>query len=193
MDLNAAGSASPPSAGAPPTPPNEPDEQEVSGNVTPEEQAQYDRFIDAVYKLIYGKGRWEAVLKRIESAPDKVEALAFACSAAVLRVVQAARQAGEEIAPDVIMHGGEELIEVVAEDVPKFGGPSYAAEEIESAFYRAIDMYREAAEQSGLVSLEAVNGDMQMLEAADQNGELAQVFGALQAKGGAGRKPQGGA
>lgn len=178
-----AGEATEPDEGA------EEDEGEQP-NVSPEEQAQYEKFMDAALKLIYGPERWPAVLKRLQSAPDKVEALAFVGSAAVLRVATAAQKAGDRISPDVLLHGGAELIEMIAEDAGKFGVHKYDADAVEAALLRGMDMFREAAERSGLVSLEEVDQDLKMLQSADQSGELASVFQALQSKSGGARPPK---
>jgi hypothetical protein len=171
----------------------ETEEEGPEANVSPEEQAVYDRFMDQAYKMVYGKERWPTVLRRIQSAPDKVEALATVGSVTALRIATAAKQAGDPISGDVLLAGASELLETLAEDVGKFGVHDYTPDEVEAALYRGMDMFRDAAQQSGLLTAEASGEDMQMLDDANKNGQLGDVFAALQSKSGGRTAPQQGA
>lgn len=168
-------------------------EEGAEANVSPEEQAVYDRFVNEAYKMIYGKDRWPTVLRRIQAAPDKAEALATVGSTVTLRIATAAKQAGNPISGDVLLAGASEVLETLSEDVGKFGVHDYTPDEVEAALYKGMDMFREAAQQSGLLTAADADADVRMLDAANQNGQLGDVFTALQAKSGGRTTPQQGA
>ena len=165
-------------------------EEGPEANVSPEEQAVYDRFMNEAYKMVYGKDRWPTVLRQISSAPDKPDALATMVSMVALRIATAAKKAQSPISGDVLLAGASELMETMAEDFEKFGAATFSTADLETALYRGMDKFREAAQQSGLLTMEDADADVRMLAEADQNGQLGAVFSALQAKSGGRPSPQ---
>lgn len=156
-------------------------------NVTPEEQAQYDRFIDMAFRLIYDERSFPAILKRLAATPDPVEGLAAVVVMVVSRLKDSAQQQGVEISPDVLFHGGSELLEDIADTAAKAGVHQYTEQQLEQALYRALDLYR-AMDQRGGADQQTFQQDWNALVQADRQGRLGDLVPQL-----AGAGSQGGA
>ncbi|MBP2230835.1 hypothetical protein J2847_004144 [Azospirillum agricola] len=144
-------------------------------NVTPEEQAQYDQFIDRAFRLIYDQKSFPTILKRLTATPDPVEGLAAVVVMVVTRLRDSAKQQGVEISPDVLYHGGAELLEDVADTAAKAGIYQYTPEEMEKALYRALDLYR-TMERRGGGDPRPYQQDWDALMQADQQGRLGEML-----------------
>lgn len=137
---------------------------------TPEEQDQYDRFIDKAIELISKPDVFRSLMTRIDQ--DPVDGLAVAAVTAVQRVQAAAERAGEKIDGGVMFHGGVEIIETLADDAATLGIYDFTPEDLEAATYRAMDLYRESMPPDPA----AVQDDMQALLEADRAGRLGEVL-----------------
>ncbi|MCP4536509.1 MAG: hypothetical protein GY832_05125 [Chloroflexi bacterium] len=146
-------------------------------NVTPEEQAEYDKFVDNGSKLIFDENMAPQILKRIEEAEAPAEGLASVVVNLVLRLRDAARQSGAEIDPAILMHGGMELMENLAELSAAAGVHEFSEKEKESALYLAMDKFGTIELETGNLNKEALTEDMNMLQQADQSGGLDQLLG----------------
>lgn len=147
------------------------------GNVAPEEQAAYDKFVDNGFKLIYDDKTMPNILNLLQSSQDKILNLASAALNVVMHLKESAKNAGREIPPDILMHGGVEILEDLAELSDKAGIYEYSQDEIEGATYRAFDMYREMEDQRGETDQEARMAEMQELAQAEKDGRLGEMFG----------------
>ncbi len=162
-------------------PGQQPEPQEET-NVTPEEQAQYDEFVDKGYQLLYGKTTFQQMVQRATAGGDPIEGLASVVVLVVRRLEETASGAGKKISPDVMFHGGTELLEDFADTLSKAGMHDYTAEEIEGALYRAMDIYREQTGQAGGEVKPEVAADWQALQQADRTGEIDRIFPGLKEK-----------
>jgi hypothetical protein len=170
----------PPAEGAP---------DEEASNVTPEEQAAYDRFVDNCYSLIYDKKTIGNVLKSLDATDDPKMNLANTTVMIVKRVADSARQAGQQVSVDVLMHGGAEVLEDLADLAAKMGLHSYTPDEIEGAVYIAADLYRGMAEADGTLDIEGSKRDMAMAIQADQAGQMDAIIPGASARFGAKKEP----
>lgn len=169
-----------------------PVDQGEQPNVSPEEQAQYDRFIDMAFRLIYDQKSFPSILKRLTATPDPVEGLAAVVVMVVSRLKDSAKQQGLELSNDVLFHGGTELLEDLADTAAKAGIHQYTAQEMEKALYRALDLYRTMEQREGGSDPRPFQQDWDALVQADQQGRLGDLVPQLaQAGGGQGRtQPQ---
>jgi hypothetical protein len=149
------------------------------GNVSPEEQGQYDQFMDNAYKLIYSDNSLPKVLERIKSSPNPVEAIAHIAASTVVRLQDSAEKAGSPISPDVMFQGGVEIIEDLADMAGEAGAHDFTDEELESATYQAMDLYQQMASDAGMVDQQAATQDMAALQQADSAGTLEQMVPGL--------------
>jgi hypothetical protein len=164
-------------------------EGEQPSNVTPEEQAAYERFVDNCYSLVYDKKTIGNVLKSLDATDDPKMNLANTTVMIVKRVADSARQAGQQVSTDVLMHGGAEVLEDLADLAAKMGLHSYTPDEIEGAVYIAADLYRGMAEADGTLDIEGSKRDMAKAIQADQAGQMDAIIPGASARFGAKKEP----
>ncbi len=157
---------------------------------SPEEQQQYDMFVNNAYQMLYDDKVLPGVLKSLQGNGDPKEGLANTAAMVVMRVEESAKQNGREISPDVLYHGGTEILESLAETAEAAGLHEYSEDELEGALYRALDIYREM--KGGQLNRDAIQQDFAAIVQADQQGNLTDMLPQLKGmKGGGGeRKPQ---
>lgn len=177
--LNATPSASAPAAA--PTQPAaaKPAEAGDESNVSPEEQTQYDEFVTNGMSLLHNEKGLSALLQSIQGDGNPVEGLANTVASVVIRVEDSAQQQGAEISGDVLMHGGTELLEQAAELAQEAGIHDFSDDDLESALYLAMDIYRTTRQQQGKLPTEQLGQDMQELQAAEQDGSLEKAIPGL--------------
>ncbi len=159
---------------------------EEAPNVSPEEQAQYDKFVTDGLDLIYKGGQVRpGILKLLDEDPsDLIKALgdieAFdnfspvvaLAATTVIIVLQLVRSAGDEKpSGEIIMHGGTELLEELA-DLSGNIGKKFSDEDANKALMLAMDIYRLTAEQEGLLDTEGLKEDFAEIQAADREGRF---------------------
>jgi len=155
---------------------------EPQPNVSPDEQAEYDKFVDNGLKLIYSEQMMPKIIERLGASKNPIEGLANVTFMVVQRLEASAEKAGRQISEDVLFNGAVEILEDIANLAKEAGVHDFTEEEMESAGYAALDLYGEAKQQSGGLDKEAMTRDMSALIQADQSGELEQVFPGLEEK-----------
>jgi hypothetical protein len=156
-----------------------------ASNVSPEEQAEYDRFMDRAFRLIYDAKVFPGLLERLRATPDPVEGLASVTVMVVTRLQDSARQQGVAISPDVLYHGGLEIMEDLAATAEKARVHAYTDKEMEAALYQALDLYRQTESASGGIDQQAAAQDWDALVQADQQGRLHEALPGIGKGGGA--------
>ena len=156
--------------------PDNADESGAEGNVSPEEQAQYDAFVTNGMKLMNDEKGIDGLLKAIQGDGDPIQGLADTVAAIVIRVEDSAQKQGVEISPDVLLHGGTELLEQAADLSEQAGNHKFDDKELEAALYRSMDIYRSMREQQGKLPTEQLGQDLQELQAAEKEGSLEEMF-----------------
>ena len=117
-------------------------------------------------------------------ASGPAQGLAQATVMVLAKVGTAAEEAGQTLSPDVVFHGGSEIFSQLAEISDKAGISDYAndRDQLEAAYYLAIDLATQQMAQSGEIDQEGAKAAMQKLVDMDANGELEQIFRGLDAK-----------
>ena len=177
-------------------PPRE-DVSDDETNVTPEEQEAYDQFVKNGFELIYtddGKVRPNVLtlldndpndlkgtlppeaFARIAEVFDPANALASATVSIVLNLVKSAAEAGALPDPAVIYHGGEAIMEDLAEVSQKAGIHDHTEQEMQKAWMTATQLYYQAASELGLIDQADAEQDMQAIRQADESGELQKMM-----------------
>lgn len=146
------------------------------GSVSSEEQAQYDEFVTNGMSLLHDEKGLSGLLQSIQGDGNPVEGLANTVASIVIRVEDSAQKQGIEISGDVLMHGGTELLEQAADLAEQGGVHEFSDDELESALYLAMDIYRTTREQQGKLPTEQLGLDLQELQAAEQDGSLEKQF-----------------
>lgn len=175
-------------AGATPAPGGDPsriddsDEQGEQPNVSPEEQAQYDEFVNNGLKVIYGGGEGEEpgarpdILNRLRESSDPIENLANTTVWLVTMLETSAEKGGAQLDDAVVMHGGKAILEELAEVAEAANIHDYSEKEMEGAWYRGLDLYRETATQDGRVDPDALKAQFGEIEEADRQGRMGDIL-----------------
>ncbi|MEC5323315.1 hypothetical protein [Aurantimonas sp. A3-2-R12] len=155
---------------------------------SPEEQALYDKFVGKAFMLVYDEKFFPTVIEMLKGEGDPIEGLAVASSKVIARVMTAAKDAGQELAGDVLFHGAKEIFEDLAELSRRAGIKDFSQDPdaLEGAYFRALDQFRMFLEESGGINREAAQADLAMLQQMDEAGELEGLFRDLAAKDDAG-------
>lgn len=159
------------------------DEAGEQPNVTPEEQQQYDAFVENGLKVIYTDGTDGAdpaprpdVINRLKESSDPIENLANATVWLVTMLETSAEQGGQQLEDAVVMHAGQALLEELAEVSEAAKIHDYSQDELDGAWYKGLDLYRETATESGRIDPEALKQQFGEIESADQQGRMGDVL-----------------
>jgi len=180
------GNAAPEAAaeGAPPPGP-EGYVDDAEGNVSPEEQAEYEQFVNNAYSFMYEGGKVKPeIIQALDvkatddpNAPNAPQmALANAAVQVVSKLDASARQAGQPVSDDVLYHGAVAVIEDLAEIARNANIKDFSEEEMGGALMNAIDMYRPKLIADGRTSEETLKAQFAELDQADKAGKLGDVL-----------------
>lgn len=169
---------------------------EEEPNVTPEEQKAYEGFVADGMLLIYEGGEVRpsilelldenpadlvAILGDVEALKEFSPVVALAATATVI-VLELVRRAGDQRPEDdIIFHAGREILEDLATLAGEAKIHDFSEQEMNKAFYIALDLYREAAAQEGLIDVDQLKAEFEEIKQADAEG----LFGDGQVPGGA--------
>lgn len=180
------------------------EEPGATSQASPEEQGQYDQFVGRAMEIIYKPEMFPRVVEMLRGGGNEGEdpeqtgqsgpaqGLANATAMIVTRVFKAAAEAGANLSPDVLFHGGSELFMQLAEISDAAGISDYANErdKLEGAYFLAIDMTTQQLRADGFIEEQEAKAAMQQLADMDANGQLEPIFRELdqkdQAESGAG-------
>ena len=122
--------------------------------------------------------------KEAGAASGPAQGLAHATAMIITRVYKAAADAGANLSPDVLFHGGTEIFGQLAEISDKAGVSKYAEDRnaLEGAYFLAVDTATQQLRKAGVVDEAQAKAALQQLHGMDAKGELEQVFRDLDAK-----------
>ncbi len=169
-ERSAATAGQSPTAAAPPTGQTG-DEQP---NVSPEEQQVYDIFVDNVFSALYDEKALPQTIEALKGDGNPVDGLANTAVTAFIRVQDSAEEAGAPLSPDVLFHGGVEVVENLADFAEQAGIHTFKQEEIEAALFQAMDIYRSAKGGDGPPNPEIVQ-DFEQIVALDKAGKIDEI------------------
>lgn len=168
---------------------------EADSNASPEEQAQYEQFVNNALELIYDKTGGELrpeileALKSTEPAPaaegeeqgqspqpPHIIALANTAVMIVSKLDDSSREAGQPASDEVLMEVGKDVVELLVEGAEAAGLRDYTQDDMDGAFITAADMYRSKAVADGRTDEETLKGQWDDLITADQEGRLGEVI-----------------
>jgi hypothetical protein len=166
-------------------------------NVTDEEQAAKDAFVEQGFALMYDGGQVNPyILKLLDDDPTDIReifgevlpldddmwategpVIALAATAVVI-VLEVLRRMGPENQPegDIIFHGGKEILEDIAEIARVAKKREYTPEELGEAMRKGADLFREAASQEGMIDLDAATAEFDEIVQADREGRINDIL-----------------
>ncbi len=142
---------------------------------TPEEQALYDKVVATATQALYDESVMQDLVKAAKASGDPAGEVANVAAAVAMRVYSAASEAGTQIPGDVMLHAGKEIVEVAVEIVETAGIPM-EDEQVEEAYYRALDSFRSMAQSQGLYGDDAMAEDMAALQGMEADPAFQQAM-----------------
>lgn len=122
--------------------------------VTPELQQEYEKFVSMGLLMLFDEKTLSKTLDLLESSPNLIDTVAKVVSGVVVRLYAAARKQGEEITPEVVLHGGWEILTEVAALAVEAGIGELSEDDLETAFYIGADVTRQMMDKQGLIQPE---------------------------------------
>lgn len=123
-------------------------EQAAAIEATPEQQAQYNKFVGMALSMLFKEDFLPKAVEAIKGSSTPVDGMARLGAGIASRLYDKAKQAGEEIEIIVMMHGGLEVMGEIAELANK-AGIEVSMEMAEAAYYQAADMVKSHLENQG--------------------------------------------
>lgn len=167
---------------APPSPDDGSQDQGDSSDgeqASPQEQQQYDEFVNNCYNAIYTEDNppkvQPSILQGLANKSDPITGLADTSAAVVHGVVMNAAKNGVKIDPTIILHGGMEVIADLAKVAKLAKIHTYTPKEQEAATYRAVDMYRQM-QGNDPQAQQAAQQDLSTMQQANASGNLDSVL-----------------
>ncbi len=142
---------------------------------SPEEQKVYDQVVDNALKLIASPKTRDGIMASLRGDGDPKEGLAMTGATIAKRVFDSATQAGMKIPGDIMMAAGQEIVEALAQIQADAGIADLSEQEIEGAFYRGLDLFREMAQADGSLDTAALQQDFKAMAEANAQGRLGDV------------------
>lgn len=112
-----------------------------------------------------------------------IVALASTAVEITKKLDDSAREAGQPLTDDVLLHGGTEVIEELATVAQMAGIHDYSDDELSGAVTTAMDMYREKAIADGRTDAETLKGQWGELIQADKDGTIDQMVPGIKQAG----------
>ncbi len=161
-------------------------------DASPEEQEVYQNFVEAGMEVIMTpegepeqaimetlKGNYpgplaqlfadaDPPLRPLDAAP--IDPLAVAAVSVILEIENILGDSDVDLANEIVFHAGKELIEVLGETSENAKIHNYDENDLEVAFYRAIDLYRISSKR---IDNAGLSQEFEQFVAANQEGEFA--------------------
>jgi hypothetical protein len=160
---------------------------------TPEEQAAYEQVVNNATRVIGGENGTEPnkqILEMLGGTDNPVQNLASTAVAVVVSVEVSAQQSGFDIPDDALMAAGEDIVGMLADMAEAAGVHDYAQEEVDGAYYMALDMYREM-NPTGRIDPDQLKQEFGTIVEADRAGQLANLIPGIASVLGKGQSEQG--
>lgn len=170
-------------------------------NVTPEEQAEYERFVEAGLMAMAEGGEIKPGIRQLldEDPKDLIAALGdnipelgerfspiVAVAATAVIVTREAIERVGKPSGDVLLQGGRAILEALVE-LRDTMGDDFTQDEINQAWLHAIDIYRAVASEAGEVDDEEASAEFAEILNAQEQGRLGEVLPELERIPGNGR------
>lgn len=147
---------------------------------TKDQQRIYNRFVGLCMAFLWSEKFMPKAVKIIKAHPNETDAMAMIGATIVQRVFMAADSQGEPIPPEVLLHGGLEVMNEVATFAKAAGVEGIDPDEIETAYYLAADKVRDGLVKAGKLDPQELAGQFEEIKNMAGEETLANVQGRLQ-------------
>lgn len=135
---------------------------EVAANLTGE-------FVPGILEMFDG------VQPPIQRSP--IDNLAVTAVSMALFIDESAKEQGVEVSDEILYNAGSEIVEVLAELAEAANVHQYSDQDIEGAWYRALDLYRQVGPRA---DQDALGEQFAVVANADKEGKLGELLPAIQ-------------
>lgn len=116
---------------------------------TPEQQADYQKFVENGMELVYADKGLKALVTSMDGNGAPVDGLANTMAAVTMRLTDSAKKAGKPVSPLVALYGAGELLEQLAAFSEDSGGHSYTDDELKQVAQMMVDGLKKGAQPQG--------------------------------------------
>jgi hypothetical protein len=178
-------------AAAAPEPTGSPEEQAAAApeptgspeggeNVTPEEQAVYDKVVDTAYSLIYDEKAMPKMMATFKNKQKPVNAVAQNVSAVMSRVQDVMTKAGTPVPSDTMLPAIEEVVSDFADLLAESQVVDLQQEQLDAAYTRTVAMYQQMEAKAGRSDAEGGAQTIQYINRAAEAGAMNEVLPGLE-------------
>lgn len=150
------------------------------GNADPQMQEIYDRFVSLAVLHIHNEKVLPSLVERMRSG-EPVQAIGEIAATVGHAVVKKAEASGQQIPDAVLLHGGGEIVQALADIARKAGIADLSEEEVEQAFYIAADTFRQMRQGEGAVDQKQMQQGMSEIADLQGSGELDRLLEGVKA------------
>lgn len=143
----------------------------------PVDQDLYKKFVANLMNTV--TGAMQSIGKQIADGQDKVGALAQATVQVVIRVEDSLEQHGGTLNLSMTFQAGAEAMTDIVDVAQKMGAYTFQQKEIDAAFLRAVNLYRQIRQQQGRLDQSMFQQKLAQLKQMDQQGALDQAYPGL--------------
>ena len=144
-----------------------------------EEQELYNKFVGLAIMHIFDDAARDQIVEQMRGAEDISQTVGAVAANIGFTVIEKAREKGDQVSGDVLMHGGSEIIDTLAAVAGAATGKELSASEIENAYYHGADSLRQMMEAGGHFSPEHAEQTLGEIEQMRGSGELEQLLGGV--------------
>lgn len=130
-------------------------------------------FVGIGMQMLYDKKFIPQAEKLLADGQNTIEDMAQIGSNIAMGAFKKAMEAGKDLDPMVMLEGGEQLMQEVAE-FARASGADVSDEDVETAFISAADKFRQKAISQGMVTEEELAAESQKLGEVAKNPEIQQ-------------------
>lgn len=167
-------------------------DQDNAANVSPEEQAQYDKFVLNAVKVIFPEASPDAlgagevdvqdpalgkpspqIIQSLQSTDNPIASLAQTAVQLIASLDSSAQRSGLRLEDDALYEAGTSVLEILASVAQMQGSHDFSDDEMEQALYHALDIYKDGPGKDRVNQADA-KGEWDEF-VAEQGGDPAQV------------------
>ena len=122
---------------------------------TPEQQAQFNKFVAMCTLMLYDDKFRPKAMKLLQGSQDPADGMARLGAAIVLRIYMGAVEQKQQIDPAVVIHGGFKLMEEIKIFAEASQIQGIDDTDVEAAYYIAADMVQAELRKNGIMPEES--------------------------------------
>ena len=151
------------------TAPAAPDPDVAMEEPTEQEMAVYNKVVDNIRQIIYGKEGFDAVLKTVEAAPKPIVGIIDVVANAAAAAYISARQAKVPVTNDMMVQAIAETTEEAVDAIEKIGRLEISSEDATNAYVEAVASYGAILEERGMLDQQGATAELQRMMGPQQD------------------------